>query len=120
MLFDKPPPRDYRSYSSSDEAASSYTARNLQQQAELLEQRQKELVEQSSPSKTPRARILLWERIHQARLPTDPSHGLVAVIAAHTGITVEQVHEEQRARAPKPVVRSAEPPAAAPPETAQR
>jgi hypothetical protein len=70
----------------------------LQQQADTAERRRQDLKDQSSASKTPAARILVWERLHHTRLPKDLGHGLVAVIAANTGLTTEQVHHEQRER----------------------
>jgi hypothetical protein len=70
----------------------------LQQQADTAERRRQDLKDQASTQKTPAARIMVWERLHQTRLPRDPAHGLVAVIAANTGLTTEEVQHEQRER----------------------
>ena len=80
------------------EAPDEFRTRILQQQADAAERRRQDLKDQASTQKTPAARILVWERLHQARLPKDLAHGLVAVIAASTGLTTEQVHDEQRER----------------------
>lgn len=75
-----------------------YRTRLLQQQADAAETRRQDLKEQSSPNVTPSARIRVWERLHHTRLPKESTHALVAVIAAHTGLTAEQVQDEQQER----------------------
>jgi hypothetical protein len=50
-------------------------------------------------SGTPSAeRISLWERFHELRLPVDPHHRLVPVIANDTALTIGEIHDEQRRR----------------------
>jgi hypothetical protein len=68
-------------------------------QAEALERRQKQLGEQRSPLNSPADRIRIWERLHQLTMPRSPSHRLVAVIAANTSLSLEEVRLEQRERA---------------------
>ena len=80
------------------EAPDEFRTRILQQQADTAERRRQDLKDQASALKTPAARIRVWERLHNARLPKDLSHGLVAVIAANTGLTTDEVHHEQRER----------------------
>lgn len=80
------------------EAPDEFRTRILQQQADTAERRRQDLKDQASTLKTPAARIRVWERLHHARLPKDMAHGLVAVIAASTGLTAEQVQDEQRER----------------------
>lgn len=80
------------------EAPDEYRTRVLQQQADSAARRRQDLKDQASTLKTPAARIMVWERLHQTRLPRDPAHGLVAVIAANTGLTTDQIHDEQRER----------------------
>lgn len=88
-----------------------FRARVLRQQEEQAERRQQDLAEQSSALNTPDARIRIWERLHEVRMPRDPAHSLMKVIAAGTGLTLEQVHHEQQQRLlPTP----APPPAAEP------
>ena len=81
------------------ETNADYRARLAHVQAEALERRQHQLNEQSSPHNTPSDRIRIWERLHQVELPRNPAHRLVAVIAANTGLSAEEVLAEQRVRA---------------------
>jgi hypothetical protein len=88
------------------ELVADYRERLQRQQAEALEQRARELAEQTSTLNTPSDRIRIWERRHGLPLPTDPAHRLLQVIASGTGLTLEVVRAEQRLR------RSPPPPAA--------
>jgi hypothetical protein len=80
------------------EPSDEFRTRILRQQEEQAERRQQDLAEQSSALNTPDARIRIWERLHEVQLPRNPAHSLIKVIAAGTGLTVEQVLEEQRQR----------------------
>jgi hypothetical protein len=77
---------------------------------ERAQQRRLELAEQRSDLNPPEVRIRAWERVHALRLPGDPRHPVLGVIALGTGLTLAQVREEQRARAAQ---------RAAPPRTAE-
>ena len=81
-----------------------YRARIAHHQADMLEQRQRELQEQASTLNTPTARIRIWERLHQVSLPRDPNHRLLGIIAANTGLTMDEVLDEQRLRVAPPLV----------------
>jgi hypothetical protein len=81
------------------ETNADYRARLAHLREEALERRQQQLNEQSSPHNTPSDRIRIWERLHQVELPRNPAHRLVAVIAANTGLSAEEVLAEQRVRA---------------------
>lgn len=65
---------------------------------ERLHQRQRALAEQSSTANPPDVRIRAWEKVHALRLPGDAAHPVLDVIAYGTGLTLEQIREEQRAR----------------------
>lgn len=80
-----------------------YRARIAAHQAEAVERRRQELLEQRSSMNTPASRIRLWEQLHQIDLPRSPSHRLIDVIAAQTSLTSEDVRDEQRQRA-RPIV----------------
>jgi DNA-binding transcriptional regulator YiaG len=80
------------------ETNNDYRARIAHHQAELQERRQRELLEQASTLNTPAARIRIWERLHRVSLPRDPQHRLLDVIATNTGLTVDEVRDEQRLR----------------------
>ena len=81
------------------ESTADYRTRMARLQAEALEQWQKQLAEQSSVLNSPSDRIRVWERRHQIDLPRDPGHRLIKLIAANTGLSAEEVNEEQRLRA---------------------
>ena len=66
---------------------------------ERTEKRRQELAEQRSDLNPPEVRIRTWERIHQLRMPSDPAHPILDVIAVSTRLTLEEVREEQRMRA---------------------
>jgi hypothetical protein len=66
---------------------------------ERSEKRRQELAEQRSDLNAPQIRIRTWERIHQLRMPSDPAHPILDVIAVSTRLTLEEVQEEQRTRA---------------------
>ena len=61
--------------------------------------REEQLADQRSDLNSPEMRIRAWEKMHALRLPAAPSHPILGVIARATRLTLEQVHEEQRARA---------------------
>jgi len=81
------------------EPSSEFRERLARQQAAASERRQQALTEQASTLNTPQARIRIWEQLHAIALPRDSAHRLIGVIAAHTGLTIAQVREEQQQRA---------------------
>ena len=81
------------------ETNADYRRRAEELQAEAAERRQQQIDQQSSPLNTPSVRIQAWERLHEVRLPRDPAHRLVNVIAANTGLSVAEVRAEQIERA---------------------
>jgi hypothetical protein len=66
---------------------------------ERAEKRRQELAEQRSDLNPPDVRIRMWEKVHQLRLPSDPAHPILDVIAVTTRLTLAEVREEQRTRA---------------------
>jgi hypothetical protein len=95
------PPTDYdmRSHSTPHgELNADYRARVMREQAENVARRQEELLEQTSELNTPEARVRIWERLHSLALPRNPSHPLLRVVATQTGLSLEQVKEEQQKR----------------------
>ena len=95
------PPSDYdtRSHSTPHgELNADFRARVMREQAENVARRQEELLEQTSALNTPEARVRIWERLHSLTLPRSPTHPLLRAVAAQTGLTLEQVKEEQQRR----------------------
>ena len=66
---------------------------------ERAEKRRHELAEQCSELNPPNVRIRAWEKVHQLRLPADPTHPILDVIAINTRLTLADVRDEQRMRA---------------------
>ena len=84
-----------------------HAERLAQDAEERRHQRQRELAEQSSTANPPDARIRAWEKVHALRMPGDAAHPVLDVIAHGTGLTLEQIREEQRARLAQHTKRSA-------------
>jgi hypothetical protein len=75
-----------------------HAERLAEEAEERRHQRQRELAEQSSTANPPDVRIRAWEKVHALRMPGDAGHPVLDVIAHGTGLALEQIHEEQRAR----------------------
>ena len=76
------------------------------EESERAETRRQELAELRSDLNSPEVRIRAWEKIHQLRLPSDPAHPILDVIAVSTRLTLAEVQEEQRTRAARAANRS--------------
>jgi len=85
-----------------------HAERLAEEAEERRHQRQRELAEQSSIANPPDARIRAWEKVHALRMPGDAAHPVLDVIAHGTGLTLEQIREEQRARLARHTKRSAD------------
>ena len=60
--------------------------------------RRLDLAEQCLDSNPPEARIGTWEKLHGLRMPSDPEHPILAVIASSTKLRLCDVHAVQAAR----------------------
>lgn len=81
-----------------DPFAKTYAEQAAREAGERAEKRRLELAEQRSPDNPPGIRIRVWEKVHALRLPRDPEHPILFVVAAGTGLTLAEVREEQRTR----------------------
>jgi hypothetical protein len=79
-----------------------HRARIERAQLEAAERRRQALVDQSSPQNSHDARVRTWERLHQVRLPKNPEHAVLVVIAQQTGMTLADVQAVQRQRVVPP------------------
>ena len=70
----------------------------LRMEEERQEARRSALAEQVSIHHSARERIDIWERLHALRLPSQPSHPLLKVIAKQTSLTVQDIVQEQQRR----------------------
>jgi hypothetical protein len=86
----------------SPEQTLDHRARLERARLEAEERRTREMSEQSSPINSPEIRIRAWERLHQVRLPRDPEHNVLLIIAQQTGMALADVQEVQRLRAQPP------------------
>ena len=93
MMTEKPPAS--RTFA---DIIRTHAERLAEEAEERRHQRQRELAEQSSIANPPDARIRAWEKVHALRMPGDAAHPVLEVIAQGTGLALEQIHEEQRAR----------------------
>ena len=76
-----------------------YRQRLADEEYERAERKRLQLADQRSELNDAKARIQAWERVHALRLPKDPTHPVLQVIAAATALTLEDVLDEQRQRA---------------------
>ena len=84
-----------------DPFAKTYAERLAREASERAEKRRLELAEQRSADNPPALRIRLWEKVHELRLPRDPEHPILFVIATGTRLTLAQVRQEQQTRFPE-------------------
>jgi hypothetical protein len=64
--------------------------------AERAAKRRVELEELRSDLKSPEQRIRAWERVHELRMPLNPNHPILDVIAIDTRLALEQVRAVQK------------------------
>ncbi|MET0292710.1 MAG: hypothetical protein ABW136_10135 [Steroidobacteraceae bacterium] len=76
-----------------------HRARLERARRDALEKRDQALIDQRSTTFTAEMRVGIWERLHQVRLPKDPAHPILALVAQNTGLALPEVLEVQRSRA---------------------
>ncbi len=79
-----------------------FRARMERDQLDAAERRARALNDQRSPENSNDARVRVWERLHQVRLPKDPGHNVLQLIAQQTGLALAEVQEVQSIRARPP------------------
>ncbi|MEJ1962035.1 MAG: hypothetical protein WDO56_11040 [Gammaproteobacteria bacterium] len=89
------------------EFVTDYRQRLALEEYERAEKKRLELADQRSTLNAPEARIRAWEKVHHLRLPSDPKHPVLDVIAVATQLTLDDVLEEQRARMARKAVTAA-------------
>jgi len=80
-----------------------HRARIERAQLEAAERREQSLIDQRSTANSLDTRVRAWERLHQVRLPKDPAHSVLLLVAKQTGMTLNDVQDVQRQRA-QPVI----------------
>jgi len=76
-----------------------YRALAERRRLEAEQERNQALADQCSPERTPEARVRIWERLHQLRLPKAPAHAILLQVSQQTGLQLAELHEVQRLRA---------------------
>ena len=67
---------------------------------EARERRETARQAQRSTANSPADRIAIWERLHQVRMPADPQHQILLLIAQQTELLMADILEVQRGRVP--------------------
>ena len=80
------------------EVLSDYRARLALEEEARAQQRRHDLAEQCSDANPPEARIGTWEKLHGLRMPSDPGHPILDVIAINTRLPLSDVLAVQAAR----------------------
>jgi hypothetical protein len=68
------------------------------EEKERARKRTSQLEELRSELNSVPVRVRAWEKMHGLRLPSDPAHPILRVIASTTGISLACLREEQQAR----------------------
>ena len=101
-----PFPHDIAPRRTTSELIKTHAERLALEEYERAQKRRVELAELRSDLNPPDVRIRTWEKVHGLRLPSDPMHPILDVIAIGTRLTLAQVQEEQRTRAALRVARA--------------
>lgn len=84
--------------SAGEEILLDYRERRALEEIERAALKRQDHAELSSAQNTADMRIRAWERVHQLRMPSTPSHPVLQVIAAATRLTLAEVRQEQQLR----------------------
>jgi hypothetical protein len=93
-----PPANLERFTPSGNELVFDHRQRRALEESERAEQKRASLAEQCSPLNSADLRIRAWEKVHQLRMPSDPSHPVLVAIAIATQLTMDDVLNELRQR----------------------
>jgi|SRR4051794_40990797 hypothetical protein len=91
--------RDERLDSSAHDSLAEYRNRLAAEEYDRVERKRLGLAEQYSLHNSADARIRAWEKAHHLRMPSDPSHAVLEVIAFATQLTLAEVRDQQQVRA---------------------
>jgi hypothetical protein len=80
------------------EQADVFARRHVIAARERAEQKERDRAEACADWNAPAQRIRAWEKLCGLRLPSDPEHPVLMVVAASTRLTLAQVREHQRER----------------------
>jgi hypothetical protein len=80
------------------ELLSDHRERLAMEEEKRVEQRTRQIEELRSEFNSASARIRAWEKMHGLSLPVSPTHPVLEIIAASTGVPLTALREEQQAR----------------------
>jgi hypothetical protein len=80
------------------EILTDYRTRLAVEEEARAQKRRHDLAEQCSGANAPETRIRTWERLHGLRMPLDPTHPILDIIAINTRLRSCDVHAVQAAR----------------------
>ena len=80
------------------EILTDYRTRLAVEEEARAQKRRHDLAEQCSDANAPETRIRTWERLHGLRMPSDPAHPILDIIAINTRLRSCDVHAVQAAR----------------------
>jgi aspartate/glutamate racemase len=90
------------------ELLADHRERLVVEEEERVKQRARQFEELRSELNSAAVRIRAWEKMHGLRLPTNPAHPILDVIASATGVPLVALREEQQARRARGVTPPAE------------
>lgn len=76
-----------------------HRARMVFARDQAMERRKRAIEDQRCGALTAPERVVMWENLHQVRLPTDPEHQILVLVAQQTELRLDEVREVQRNRA---------------------
>jgi len=80
------------------EQMDAFAQRHLIAARERAEQQMRDRAEVCAPGSAPAERIRAWEKLCGLRLPSDPEHPVLFVVAARTRLTLAEVRKQQHER----------------------
>jgi hypothetical protein len=81
-----------------DEFSAEYRQRRAFEESQRAEQRRADEADQRSDLNSADLRIRAWEKVHHLRMPADPRHPALGVIAQATQLSLAAVLNEQLLR----------------------
>jgi hypothetical protein len=85
---------------SKQEILTDYRTRLALENEARAQQRRLDMAEQCSDSNPPATRVSTWEKLHGLRMPADPEHPILEIIAEGTRLRLSEVLAVQAARKP--------------------
>jgi hypothetical protein len=92
------PIKHQRPGTSEDDVLRDYRERRVIEALEREAAKRQDHAEQCSTENSAGVRIRAWEKVHQLRMPSTPSHPVLPLIALATQLSLAEVQDEQQLR----------------------